>query len=204
MNKIGRIATACAALGVAAGIGLTAVPAQAAPNPNVWGQSNIIVSASNVDALAAAGIALRPTRHSVLVPTTRGALLSLPVTLRPNTDGLIAHGGGFRFTFPESSTRVPIRLMRPWLESCTSPGGACDVRASLATNGTRINLFVVDYTSSSFHRGANGVAWAARGTVSLTNNASLVKRINLALGATIFKPGMEFGQIRTHYGFDFD
>jgi len=203
MKKIGRIATACAAAAVAAGIGLTAVPAQAAPNPGVWGQSDIIISTYSLDVLAAAGIALRPTRHSVLVPMRGGALLSLPVTLRPNTDGLIAHGGGFRFTFPESSTKVPIRLMRPWLETCTSPG-SCDVLASLATNGTRINLFVVDYTSSSFHKGPNGVAWAARGTVSLTNNASLVKRINLALGATIFKPGMEFGQIRTHYGLYFE
>jgi len=104
MNKIGRIATACAAVAVAAGIGLTAVPAQAAPNPDVWGETNVVVSTYSLDTLAAAGIALKSTRHSVLVPVNDGALLSFPVTLRPATDGLLAHGGGLMFTFPGSTT----------------------------------------------------------------------------------------------------
>jgi hypothetical protein len=200
MNKIGRIATACAAVAVAAGIGLTAVPAQAAPNPDVWGQTNVIVSTYSLDTLAAAGIALRPTRHSVLLPITGGALLSLPVTLRPATDGLLAHGGGLKFTFPGSMTKAPITLMRPWLESCTSPDNTCPTLVSLAINGTRINLFVVDVTSSSSHRGPNGIGEAFKGTLRVTNNASLVKKINLALGATIFKPGLLFGQVLSHWG----
>ena len=200
MNRFGRIATACAAVAVAAGIGLTAVPAQAAPNPNVWGQTNVVVSTYSLDTLAAAGIALTSTRHSALVPIKAGALLSLPVTLNPATDGLLAHGGGLKFTFPGSTTTAPITLMRPWLESCSSPDTTCPTLVSLALNGARINLFVIDVTSSSSHTGPNGTGEAFKGTLSVTNNASLVKKINLALGATIFKPGMLFGQVLSHWG----
>ncbi|CAB4931799.1 unannotated protein [freshwater metagenome] len=205
MRKFGRIAAACAAVAVAAGIGLTAVPVQAAPNPGVWGESSLVVSSSVVDSLAAAGIAISATRHSTGVPVNGGVLISFPFTMRPDVDGLTAFGGGFKFTFPGSSAKAPIKFLRPWLATCSE--GACLTALDFAVNGARDQLgsdpfFVVHITSSKQHKSPHhsGYAWAFKAEVHLTSKASVVNSLNEALGANVFTPGMKIGDMRAHYG----
>jgi len=198
MKKFGRILTACAAVAVAAGIGLTAAPAQASTAPGVSGDTSIVVPTSIVDALGGAGIALSPTRHSTAVAVDGGVLVGFPVTLRPAVDGLLAHGGGFKFTFPGSSAKAPIKFFRPWIETCSSVG-PCPVVISVAINKTRIDLFVVDNLTSSRHKKNGVITETFRGSVFVTNDAGLVNQLNAALGANVLTPGMSFGNISSRY-----
>jgi hypothetical protein len=205
MKKFGRIATACVAVAIAAGIGLTAVPAQATPNPDVWGESSLAVSWSVVDSLAAAGITISAARHSTGVPVDRGVLISFPFTMRPDVDGLTAFGGGFKFRFAGSSAKAPIKFLRPWLATCSE--GACLTALDFAVNGARDQLgsdpfFVVHIISSKQHKSPHhsGYAWAFKAEVHLTSKASVVNSLNEALGANVFTPGMKIGDMRAHYG----